>query len=561
MDTTVISMCEEFASKFSSERIAQSIADVKRRIVATKKTSVALVGQSIAQINELLEAVLGMDVLSEIDVRFIEKSCHIHLTNEPKQGTFIKEKKYYIGDNNEEASADEVKRMLNDPNTAKILLTVCIPDHRLDEVGIDLITSTAHFSDFNWKEEFSREDFIFFTTNAFAALPIAEKRYISECAVPMLGQGRMAVVLLGTDKLQSDEDMNSVMQFVSKFFSGLGVECDVFPSDVTKLKDYIYNVILSRSKELKAIMGQQAVKYCCGETLDALNEMLSHADLDVEMLEKAAKELEDKRGGMKLKGEIAALEAKRNMRNTLLEDIGTIREHADRVTGSIQEGLDKADDPEVAKQNIPEYLRNVWEDFTAQYSESMQKKSKAVLDSAFDRLEGDVSDFITNISNFDAGGIKKILNGVHINGRVINIDSSESDTKTKIDEISKILMISAVPAALLIGLPAGILALGGSFVISPLMKSKINADTKEAAMIDVRESCSAISENLKRDITSQIDKLADETEKLVLEAYEQVVSAIVHALDKKIELSKAAKQNREEIKQAIEALSNAVAIA
>lgn len=345
-------------------------------------------------------------------------------------------------------------------------------------------------------------------------------------------------------------------RFAEKYLERNCVKCEMMPGNTGEVGDCLLKTIPSRSAELKALKRQNAANLCLTDTIDALNRMLAYTDSDIERFSRAAQEMEDKKSEMKLKGEVAALEAKHLLENALFEDIATIHEYADSVIGSVDRGLDPQCDTETAVNNIPAYLKDAWEDFAVRYGESMQEKSKAVFDEVSDRLKRDISEFLSSIPSLNEGEMEELFNGVQINGYAVNFDPSESDMKTRTDKIAKILMIGAIPAALLINLPTGLLLLGGAFAVNPIMSRKINADEKKTAMVGVRKSCFEISENLKRDITAQIEKLTGETEQYVRRAYEHVLCATTHAIFEKMETTQNACQNREKIKRAISDLSD-----
>ncbi len=535
----VLNACDGIANELHSLKIAQLVKEARETVIADRKANILFTGQTLPLLLGTVQAILNTELLPQQEFAYIDRACRFVFTYNETGGCCISADGTAIGCN-----ASEIIEAIKQAEPASVPeIILSLENEALIGQNISVLFSYNEFVEFNWKKEFNHSEFVFLITNATAAMNMNERNFIETCVKGFLGGMRFGIILCNLELLNTDADMNVVIDSVHSYNKLSNLDCRIFNSGQEELRDFVRTQLAAEIEELHTITMDQAILNCINEIDEAVKEIEEDAKLDNHELDELISELEKRKGKIETAGRIAASTLSGNFSAKLKYELTMdISKYNEEALDNIRKAVETSKDIAATKKKIPNYLADIWENFEREQDKKLKKDTQVLIDNIYVKMEQDVGEFFQDVSESKRKVLEYAMSYIAIERGPIPYNPKESSTEKTIGKMSKIMLWGSIPVAFLISLPLGIATAVGSKAVKSFSQKTIDAENKEAIMQEVNTICNITKTEILKTADHSIDNIVHNIEAEIIASYKKFAEAILLELnrmhDKAVEAEK-----------------------
>lgn len=514
-------VCREIADELNVEEITQLLSETEAVMGHSRKNRITFVGTQFADVLAAADEAVGFSILPEmIDPHNVNSEVDLLL----RYG---------------EEDCMEGATLLEETSEKLICLTWTRNQHPLQEADVELITANGLTGDFSWREKLQATDFVFLVSNAAFLLSAVERKFMRQEISRYLGGKRFGIIMTGGSVINSPEDYKGLMNRVRYELDALGAD-SVFLECGQNRTAMFLAVKLQETEQLLALNAQQAAQVCADDITRIVAQRIEQAQVSVEQLDTAMAVLEKKEKILYHMGEIAASKAHTEITGTMRYACNMAIEHyVNELYDNIEQTIRNTEDVDHAAQLLPKFLTSAAEQCMDQMTASIELELSNLEARIKEQMAADAGEFFSQIEG---------LNGEVVSGGTLRIDfqlQNGSKTQGQVNTVSKVILFSAVPLAVLVSVPAALGAVLGSQVIKKLGKEKIDSENREALLGQVQNLCTELRSDLQNNIAKSLNGLGEDVERKVSDGYHTFKEQLAAALEEMKRQCVCAKGQRE----------------
>lgn len=535
----VLNACDGIANALHSLKIAQLVKEARESGFSDRKANILFTGQSLSLLLGTVQAILGKKLLPQQDFAYVDRACSFVFTYGETGGCDVSVDGTPIGCN-----ASEILGKIKEAEAASVPeIIFCLGAEVLRGQNITILYSYQEFVEYNWKKEFNNSEFVFMITNATAAINMNERSFIETCVKGLLGGMRFGLILCNLDLLNTKSDKQAVMDSVKSYRKLINLDYRIFEANGEELLEFVRTQLATELAELHDITINQAFLNCVNEIEEVVKTIEEDARLDKNELDELISELERRKGRIETAGRIAASTLSGTFSAKLKYELTMdISKYSEEARENILKAIKASKDIDATKKKVPNYLADVWANFEKEQSKKLKKDTQVLIDNIYSKMEQDVGEFFRDVSESKRKVLEYAMKNITIEGGTIQYNAKESSTEKTVDKMSKIMLWSSIPVALLLSFPLGIATAIGSKAIKSFSQKAIDAENKEAIIKEVNMICNTMKLEILKSADQSIDDVVHNVEAEIIEAYRKFAEAILlelsHMQDKAVEAEK-----------------------
>ena len=422
----------------------------------------------------------------------------------------------------------DMDRLIEDTNEP-IVLQLYRTNSFLGEINIEIISSQAGFTDFDWREKLAKTDYVFLITSATCLLTAVEREFITLYIQNYLGAPRFAILLSDGMMISSSEDYTALRDRVDWCLKSIGRDGRFFEIGTGELRTFIHEELITEKQKLSELAELQSARICLRETKEALDELAEQTTLDADEIEQVICSLRSHQEQMIRRGKLAADRARSEIKGTIQYSCyKAIDQYTASLESNIVETLHKTEDINYAGRMLPRFLETAGRECIGQLQKLMKEELKRLGERLTEVMKNDAGEFFEENIN---GGVTEPapIPQKEIQWK-IQIDKDASNTKKKLNFYSKAMLAVAIPAIVLGYVPLAVGTAVGSQLVKKLSREKIEAENREAMIRQVHSLCQIINKEVQEECSRSINVLAEEAGNAVEEEYKSFVNLVLNRL-------------------------------
>lgn len=535
----ILKTCDEIANNLHSLKIAQMTKEARETVTNDRKVNIVFIGQSLPLLIRTVQSILEIEMLSSQSFSYVERACKLIFSYDENGESSASMDGTTIGFN----ALEIIERIKDIEDNTIPQIRICLGTEVLKHQDITILYSYNEFIEYNWKKEFNYCEFAFLITNATAAMNLKERNFIDSCVKRLLGATRFGIVICNLELLNTEADINAVLGGIRSYRTGSNLDCKIFEANADELKEFVCTTMVSNIAELREMAINQSLINCIAEVEETIRTIEENAELDLKEIEELIQEFEKRKNKVETSGKIAASTISGSFSAKIKYELtNDINKYSEDAIKNILKAVETSTDIEATKRKIPKYLEDIWTNFELEQGKKLKTDTQALIDKIYCKMEQDVGDFLTDFSESKRKVLEYAMTNISIDGGIIDYDAKESSTEKKINKISKIMLWSAIPVALLTNLPLGIATAVGSKVIKKFTQKTIDTENKEVIMNEIKLICNTTKNEMLNHANSSINNVVNEVELEIIDSYKNFVETILlelnHMRDKAVEAEK-----------------------
>lgn len=525
-DMTMISpeifrVCREIADELKIEEINRILSEAEAVMGHDRKKRITFVGTQFADVLAAADEAVGFSILPEvIDPHNVDTEVDLLLT--------------YGEEDRMEGLA-----LLEETSEKPVCLTWTRNQHPLQEADVELIIANRFTGDFSWREKLQATDFAFLVTNAAFLLSAVERKFMRQEISRYLGGKRFGIIMAGGSVINSPEDYDGLMSRVRYELDALGADAVFLECGQNRTAAFLADK-LQETEQLLALNAQQAAQVCVDDITQIVVQRIEQAQVSVEQLDTAMAVLEKKKKILYHMGEVAASKAHTEITGTMRYACNMAIEHyVNELYDNIEQTIRDTEDVDHAAQLLPKFLTSAAERCMDQLMASIELELSNLEARIKEQMAADAGEFFSQVDGLDSEVAS---------GGTIKIDFQLQDgskTQEQVNTVSKVILFSAIPLAVLVSVPAALGAVLGSQVIKKLGKEKIDSENKETLLGQVQSLCTELRTDLQNNVAQSLNGLGEDVERKVSDGYHTFKEQIAAALEEMKQQCVCAKGQRE----------------
>lgn len=517
----IFRVCREIADELKIEEINRILSEAETVIGHDRKNRITFVGTQFADVLAAADEAVGFSILPEvIDPHNVNSEVDLLLT-------------YGEEDRMEGAT------LLEDPSEKLVCLTWTRNQHPLQEADVELIIANRLTGDFSWREKLQATDFVFLVTNAAFLLSAVERKFMRQEISRYLGGKRFGIIMTGGSVINSPQDYDGLMSRVRYELDTLGADAVFLECGQNRTAAFLADK-LQETEQLLALNAQQAAQVCVDDITQIVVQRIEQAQVSVEQLDTAMAVLEKKKKILYHMGEVAASKAHTEITGTMRYACNMAIEHyVNELYDNIEQTIRDTEDVDHAAQLLPKFLTSAAERCMDQLMASIELELSNLEARIKEQMAADAGEFFSQVDGLDSEVAS---------GGTIKIDFQLQDgskTQEQVNTVSKVILFSAIPLAVLVSVPAALGAVLGSQVIKKLGKEKIDSENKETLLGQVQSLCTELRTDLQNNVAQSLNGLGEDVERKVSDGYHTFKEQIAAALEEMKQQCVCAKGQRE----------------
>lgn len=400
----------------------------------------------------------------------------------------------------------------------------------LKTADVELMYSSRSFTDFDWKTRLAETDYLFLVIDATGPLSAAEREFAELYIKKYLGASRFAVAVANSALINTPEDYQALYNRIGWFLASIGESSRSFEVGSGTLAAFLSEELAQEEQELRNMAAVQIAQVCLAETRDAVEMLLTQAQMDENKLDEIIQELEKRREKMMRLGSVAASRIYSEFTGNIQYACNqAIDSYICQIEENVVQTIRETDDLEHAAKLLPKFLASAAEQGYAQLQAYLQTRLPDLEDSVKQGMIRDAGEFFSEIS-IDFPIQPSVGQPVYYKGIRFTADLDGSETEKKLNFYSKALLLSAVPAVVLGYLPIAVGTVVGSQIIRRFSKEKIQSENREVLLRQVQSLCQTLQAELQEATSQWIIRLAESAQESVKKGYEQFIASVMNTL-------------------------------
>lgn len=517
----IFRVCREIADELKIEEINRILSEAETVIGHDRKNRITFVGTQFADVLAAADEAVGFSILPEvIDPHNVNSEVDLLLT---------------YG----EEDRMEGLMLLEEASEKPVCLTWTRNQHLLQETDVELIIANRLTGDFSWREKLQASDFVFLVTNAAFLLSAVERKFMRQEISRYLGGKRFGIIMTGGSVINSPQDYDGLMGRVRYELDTLGAGDAFLECGQNRTAVFLADK-LQETEQLLALNAQQAAQVCVDDITQIVAQRIEQAQVSVEQLDTAMAVLEKKKKILYHMGEVAASKAHTEITGTMRYACNMAIEHyVNELYDNIEQTIRDTEDVDHAAQLLPKFLTSAAEQCMDQMTASIELELSNLEARIKEQMAADAGEFFSQVDGLDSEVAS---------GGTIKIDFQLQDgskTQEQVNTVSKVILFSAIPLAVLVSVPAALGAVLGSQVIKKLGKEKIDSENKETLLGQVQSLCTELRTDLQNNVAQSLNGLGEDVERKVSDGYHTFKEQIAAALEEMKQQCVCAKGQRE----------------
>lgn len=524
--------CKELGDELNDMRIMEKAAAVGELMEHKSRCRIALVGTRLNNLAEVAREAVGGDIFSgKVNINEVIRPFDLLLT---------------YGETEQSDGEEQMSNEEEQPYTAIWYR----PYDLLREVDFELVFTPHDFTDHVWREIMAEIDYCILAIDAAHALSDVERCFVEDCVKKYIGAQRFSVAVTNTGLINSPENYEEFFERVDYFLKGIGEGSFSFETGVGTLPPFARRLSAVR-EQLKALCIRWNASVCLDDTRAELESMYGQAAADEEALGQGIAELQKRESKMLRLGDAAAStvhsEIVGNIRYRCNKEVDA---YIDKLKDNITDTIKKTEDLERAADALPGFLAAAGERCMSQLQDFISDEMGKLQNQLRERMMKDAEEYfedvmadISFIDWMEAPGIRETD---------FTVNSDESATGKKLHNISRVLILGAIPATFLGAIPVAIGSLVGSQLIRYFSKETIQAENCDALNQQVGPVCETLRQGIDEQLANGLEQVAVQSESAVKQAYSGFIASVLDLLEKKRREIHDAKENQAVVKEMLE---------
>ncbi|MCH5187040.1 MAG: hypothetical protein J1F63_01455 [Oscillospiraceae bacterium] len=529
--------CEDVAEKYEAEDAIAHVRSARKLINSGGAGAVAFIGQNSETLVGMVKDVLASDKLEGLSVKYVDKAFRLRVCYGDEFSCRLS------GANNEynDCGLTELAGALKESAKGYVPdVEITLPEEKLKLFEVKALFTYNNFTEYDWNNELDTVDFAFLVTNATMAMNSEERSFAEKHMSRVFGPVRSAIVVNGMYMLNSTDDQEAVLSNVKTIMKRLGLE-QLF-TETGDVAEYIYLNAAENLSDMRELRDLQIVRNSF-EVLDKnLAEKQEAASIDSSDVEELIQTIEEKRGKIVARGIVSASNVYTKIMSVMnMEYMDEVEKYNAEIIDNIRKGIDSADDITLLSEKIPGYIETSWNSFEQKKRQSFIDKVQSVVESAYSQMELDADAFFDDIQGEQKVLLERVVGELRKNIDRGIFDPFEQDAKNNISTVSKVMLIAALPAALIMGPLTGIVTAAGAIALSHYGSTKLTESNKKQLIDQAKNLCNNVKIDFYNELEKQVEAAASNVREAVSDAYKTYC-------DKLIEKANSLKDSAEKLK-------------
>lgn len=540
----IVSDCEKISNKFNDAKTIAYLNGAKTILEGDAAGKILFFGQQADALVNLAKEIIGDENLSPLSLKYVDRAFKLN---------FVFGEKLVCKNmsNGEECKIEQVSELIMNSNKEQVSeFTIELNSDLLEKISITAMYSYRSFVEYDWNDEFSKTEFGFLLSNATMAMNQEEREVLAGCCKNSNATHRIGVFLTNIQYLNTNEELNDVIDIASGTMKQIGLNTDLLYYDAGKLAEYIRKDICAGISELKEMRDIQLMTSCVNAIEQMVDEKEKCSSLNIAELKGLIEEIEEKKERIIKKGRFAGNDAAARIRIALLDDfIQEIREYNAQVFEQISEKVNSTQDITTITNDISRYIERAWSKFEAAKKPEMDNKVNEILEQIYEQMKKDADSFFVDVSNEKRDLLESIYDMLSIEPvSGVSFDTITKDD-SKITKASKIMLWAAIPVALIGTFTAGIVTAVGAIALKKFGSKKLIEENKEKLIKELDGIKSTTEYDICESFTKELENVANKVNVEVEAAYKKFVDTLLLNLKQLLSEVEKLKSVLDEIKE------------
>lgn len=540
----IVSDCEKISKKFNDTKTITYLKDAKTILEGDVAGKILFFGQQADALVNVVKEIIGDENLSNLSLKYVDRAFKLN---------FIFGEKFICKNisNREECKIEQVSEIIMNSDKEQVLeFTIELNSELLEKISVTVMYSYRNFAEYDWNDEFSKTEFGFLLSNSTMAMNQEEREVLAGCCENSNALHRIGVFLTNINYLNTIEELNDVVDSVSRTMKQIGLNTDLLYYDAEKLAKYIRNDICGNISELKEMRNVQLVVSCVNAIEQMIDEKEKYSSLNIEELKELIKEIEEKKEHIIKVGHFAGKDAAARIRLALSDDfMQEVREYNTQVFEQISKKVNSTQDITTITDDISRYIQRAWMKFENEKKPEMDNKVNEILEQIYEQMKIDVDSFFVDVSEEKRELLETIYDMLSIEHNSRFAFETITATDSKINKASKIMLLAAIPIALIGTFTAGIVTAAGAIVLKKIGNKKLIEENKEKLIKELDGIRSTAEYDICDSFTKEIDNVANKVNVEVEESYKKFADTLLLKLKQLLNEVEKTKDILDEIKK------------